>query len=64
MESWTAKAIEHLRRRFGERADWYRARIGQLSGGMQISEEEKLSISRDLEQLAQGTNAEILIVAG
>jgi hypothetical protein len=43
-----------LQRRFGERADWYRAQIGRLAGPVQISEEEERRIRRDLEQLTQG----------
>jgi GTP-binding protein EngB required for normal cell division len=53
LESWAANAIEDLQRRFGERADWYRAHIGRLTGNTEISEEEEQSIRRDLEQLAR-----------
>jgi GTP-binding protein EngB required for normal cell division len=53
LQSWTTQALENLQRRFGERADWYRAQIGRLVGPGQISEEEETSIRRDLEQLTQ-----------
>lgn len=53
LQSWTTQALENLQRRFGERADWYRAQIGRLTDPAQISEEEAAKIRRDLEQLAQ-----------
>jgi hypothetical protein len=53
LQSWTTQALENLQHRFGERADWYRAQIGQLAGPGQISEEEETKIRRDLEQLTQ-----------
>jgi GTP-binding protein EngB required for normal cell division len=53
LESWTTQALENLQRRFGERADWYRAQIGQLAGPAQISEEEATKIRRDLKRLTQ-----------
>jgi hypothetical protein len=53
LELWTAKVFEDLQTRFGERADWYRAQIGRLTGPAQISEDEKTKIRRDLEQLTQ-----------
>jgi GTP-binding protein EngB required for normal cell division len=56
LQSWTTQALENLQRRFGERADWYRAQIGRLAGPAQISEEDATKIRRDLEQLARPTN--------
>jgi hypothetical protein len=53
LQSWTTQALEELQRRFGERADWYRAQIGRLAGPAQISEEDATKIRRDLEQLAR-----------
>jgi GTP-binding protein EngB required for normal cell division len=53
LQSWTTQALEDLQRRFGERADWYRAQIGRLAGPAQLSEDEVTKIRRDLEQLTQ-----------
>jgi len=57
LETWTVRAFEELQRRFGERADWYRAQIERQAGDSQISPDEEKLLRLDLERLRQSLNS-------
>lgn len=53
VEAWATRTLEELQRRFGARADWYRAHIERLAGSNGVSQEEEDAIRRDLKQLTK-----------
>ena len=59
LEAWTARVFEELQRRFGERADWYRAQIERETSGAQISPEEEKALRLDLQRLRESHSSEV-----
>jgi GTP-binding protein EngB required for normal cell division len=53
LEAWTARVFDDLQRRFGERADWYRAQIERETSSSQVSPDEEKALRLDLKQLRQ-----------
>lgn len=53
LEAWSARVLDELQRRFGERADWYRAYIARQTGGSEISADERNAVRLSLHRLRQ-----------
>ena len=59
LEVWAARVIDELQRRFGERADWYRAQIERQTSGSQTSPDEEEALRLDLERLRQSHSSAV-----